>query len=135
MAISKINGKRSSIVKRVSTLSSPLLLTANALTLGGYIASLRVIRGISQKELSRLSGLHLSVIRKLESDSGDAKTDQLQRAVRALKGVIIVTFQPHGFIESKHEKDLGMVFNVNTTKKEPTIFPQPFIPSSTNKMP
>lgn len=132
MGINGTTKKRSSVVKRVTTLSDPILTTNQSLSIGQMCATLRAVRGISQKELSRLSELHISVIRKLELDEGSTTMTQLQKAVRALHGVVIVSLPPYGYMPPKEEKDLGMVFNLDTHKKEPTIFPPPFVPVDNN---
>ncbi len=126
-------GKRSSVVKQVSTLSDPILTTNQSLSIGQMTSVLRAVRGISQKELSRLSGLHISVIRKLETDEGSTTMTQLQKAVRALHGVVIVSLPPYGYIPPREEKELAMVFNVDTHKKEKSIFPPPFVPVDNNR--
>lgn len=124
--------KRSSVVKQVTTMSPPVLTSCQPLTLGQQVAVLRAARSISQKQLARMADTHISVLRKIETDEGTAKIQDLQKVVKALSGVLIATFAPYGYVEPKEVKDLGMIFNIDTAKKEPTIFPPPFVPVDNN---
>jgi transcriptional regulator with XRE-family HTH domain len=60
---------------------------------GYQVARLRVIRGLSQRELAEMVGTHQSSIARLEKGSHSPTLSFLQRVVEALDGKLIVKIQ------------------------------------------